>query len=366
MTVCGREGVSPSARQMKASRLRACADEHGIITALAIDHRTNLAQALAAARPSRRREVDATDLRTFKRLVTQILSPYASAVLLDPEYGLEALSARHPGTGVMLAYERSGYGPNGRDQPPELIPNYSVRRLVEAGAQAVKVLLYYNPFDSPEINSVKQAYVERVGAECQALGVPFFLEPLVYASDEFPAETSGLDFAYLKPTYLARTVAEFGQARYGVDVLKVEWPIVPTCVAGLRSCELQARVYSREEAIEQLRLVGMASSKPLVYLSAGYRAATVCELLELTAEAGVPFCGVVCGRAIWQEGVAIYAREGAAALERWLCRDGVAAIQDIARVLRRCATPWWQWQEGPDQGQQSREAAPGNPPGETP
>nr|BBH95976.1 tagatose 1,6-diphosphate aldolase [Thermogemmatispora argillosa] len=339
-----REGVSASAagaRQDKRSRLQACSDEHGIIIALAVDHRANLAQALAAARGSQE-VASASDLRTFKRLVTQVLTPYASAVLLDPEYGLEALTLRHPGTGVILAYERSGYSANGRILPPEVIPHYSVRRLVEAGAQAVKVLLYYNPFDNPQVNSVKQAYVERIGAECQALEVPFFLEPLVYPGEELAGETAELDFARLKPTYVARTVAEFGQPRYGVDVLKIEWPVVPTYIAGLHSCEAPTPAYSREEAIEQLRMVGMATTKPLVYLSAGYSSATVCELLELTAEAGVPFCGVVCGRALWQEGIAIYAQEGAAALERWLAREGVAAIQAIARVLRRCATPWWQ------------------------
>ncbi|WP_202901878.1 tagatose 1,6-diphosphate aldolase [Thermogemmatispora carboxidivorans] len=325
----------------KLKRLRSCADEHGIITALAIDHRTNLAQALAVARGSHE-EVSASDLGTFKRLVTRILSPYASAVLLDPEYGLDALAVRHPSTGVILAYERSGYSANGRYEPPEVIPDYSVRRLVEVGAQAIKVLLHYNPFDSPDINRVKQAYVERIGAECQALEVPFFLEPLVYPGKEIAEEDAELNFAQAKPTYVVLTVAEFGQPRYGVDVLKVEWPIVPTYTAGLRSCRASTPAYSREEAIELLRAVGIAASKPLVYLSAGYSAATVCELLELTAEAGVPFCGMVCGRALWQEGISLYAREGSAALERWLAQEGVATLQTIARVLHRCATPWWQ------------------------
>lgn len=337
----GREEMSINSRKNKLSLLQACADEHGIITALAVDHRTNLAQALATAQ-GLQGLASASDLRTFKRLVTQILTPYASAVLLDPEYGLDALAVRHPSTGVMLAYERSGYNANGRYEPPEVIPSYSVRRLVEAGAQAVKVLLYYNPFDSPHINRVKQAYVERIGAECQALEVPFFLEPLVYAGKELAGEDAELNFAYAKPTYVALTVAEFGQPRYGVDILKVEWPIVPTYTAGLQSCEAPTPAYSREEAIEQLRAVGMAASKPLVYLSGGYSSATVCELLELTAEAGVPFCGVVCGRAFWQGGIALYAREGAAALERWLAQEGVAALQAIACVLRRCATPWWE------------------------
>ncbi|WP_218104026.1 tagatose 1,6-diphosphate aldolase [Thermogemmatispora onikobensis] len=326
--------------QNKLKGLQSCADGHGIITALAIDHRANLARALAKARGSYG-EASASDLYTFKLLVTRILSPYVSAVLLDPEYGLEALGACHPRTGLILAYERSGYSANGRDKAPEVIPEYSVQRLVGAGAQAIKVLLYYNPFDSPEINRVKQAYVERIGAECQALEVPFFLEPLVYPGKEIAEENAELNFARVKPIYVVLTVAEFGLPRYGVDVLKVDWPIVPTYTAGLQSCEAPTPVYSREEAIDQLRAVGMATSLPLVYASAGYSAATVCELLELAAEAGVPFCGMVCGRALWQEGISLYAREGSAALEHWLEEEGVATLQTIARVLHRCATPWW-------------------------
>ncbi|MFN8456074.1 MAG: hypothetical protein U0401_15640 [Anaerolineae bacterium] len=36
------------------------------------------------------------------------------------------------------------------------------------------------PFDETPINTIKHAYIERVGAECAALDVPFFLEPVVY------------------------------------------------------------------------------------------------------------------------------------------------------------------------------------------
>jgi tagatose 1,6-diphosphate aldolase len=92
---------------------------------------------------------------------------------------------------------------------PDLMPEWSVRRLVEAGANAIKILLYYNPFDEAQINTVKQAFVELIGAECAALDVPFFLEPLVY--DDALGDEKELAFARKKPEYVVRTLEEFSK-----------------------------------------------------------------------------------------------------------------------------------------------------------
>ena len=63
---------------------------------------------------------------------------------------------------MILAYEQTGYI---KDQPgrlPRLIEGQSVKRLVEAGADAIKFLLYYDVDEPDEINQ-KQAVIERVG-----------------------------------------------------------------------------------------------------------------------------------------------------------------------------------------------------------
>src|SRR6266516_1673557 len=203
--------------QGKFEGMSACANERGIIAALAVDHRGNLLQAIASSRVPGS-HATAADMLAFKTMVTKVLAPYASAILLDQEYGLGAISSRAPGTGVMLAYEKSGYEANTKGRLPDLLPEWSVRRLVEVGAQAIKILLYYNPFDEEQINIVKQAYVERIGAECIALDVPFFLEPLVY--DDAIGDEKGLAFARKKPEYVARAMEEFSKPRYTVDVLK--------------------------------------------------------------------------------------------------------------------------------------------------
>ena len=331
--------------QGKFDGINACANERGVIAALAVDHRGNLMQAIADSR-GEHGQATAADMHTFKAAVSRVLSPYASAVLLDPEYGLGALSSRAPGTGVLLAYEKSGYDFSVRGRMPDLLPEWSVRRLIEAGAQAIKILMYYNPYDDSQINQVKQAYIERIGAECIALDVPFFLEPLVY--DDTVGDEKGLAFARKKPEYVFRAIEEFSRARYGVDVLKVEIPVNPAFVGGTRAFASEQAAYSRQEAMEHFRTSANAASRPLIYLSAGTTDEVFCEMLELAAEAGVKFSGVLCGRATWQGGIPVYANEGVMALTRWLEERGVQNIQAINNVLARCAIPWWEIYGGKD------------------
>lgn len=331
--------------QGKFERLNACSNERGVIAALAVDHRGNLLDAIAQARGPEG-QATAADMLAFKQAVTRVLTPYASAILLDPEYGLGAMGSRAPGTGVMLAYEKSSYEFETRGRLPDLIPAQSVRRLIEAGAQAIKILLYYNPYDEAHINSIKQAYIERIGAECMALDVPFFLEPLVY--DERIGDEKSFAFAEKKPEYALRAIQEFTQPRYGVDVLKVEMPVNPAFVSGTRAFAGGQAACSREEALEHFRATSAASTLPLIYLSAGVTDEVFCEMLALATEAGVKYSGVLCGRATWQGGIAIFANEGVQALEAWLSDRGARNIQAVNDVLASGAVPWWDVYGGKD------------------
>src|SRR5579884_541670 len=329
----------------KFERLNACSNAQGIIAALAVDHRGNLLDAIAAARGPHG-QATAEDMHAFKAAVTRVLTPYSSAILLDPEYGLTALNSRASGTGVMLAYEKSGYDIATRGRLPDLLPEWSVRRLLEAGAQAIKILLYYNPFDEQWINRVKQAYIERIGAECSALDIPFFLEPLVY--DDALGDERSLAFARKKPESVARVMEEFSRPRYGADVLKVELPINPAYVAGTRASTGETAVYSRQEARDHIRNAASATSLPFIYLSAGSSNEVFCDMLELAAEAGAMYAGILCGRATWQDAIPVYANEGIDALERWLNRDGRDNIQALDNVLAHGAVPWWDAYGGKD------------------
>lgn len=317
----------------KFERIQACADDNGVIAAAAMDQRGSLRKAIAKARGA---DVSDVELTEFKTAVVKILTPHASAILIDTEYGLPALKAKAPRTGVLLAYEKSGYDTTAVGRLPDLLPELSVRRILEAGGDAVKILLYYNPEDDAKINTIKHAFIERVGAECAALEVPFFLEPIAY--DDKLGE--GLELAKAKPRYVAKYMEEFSQDRYGVDVLKVELPFNIAYTSGTLGFKGE-EAYTRAQAIQQLKDTASAAGKPFIYLSAGVSDAVFRESLEMAAEAGVPFSGVLCGRATWQEGIPVYAKQGGKALEDWLSDQGVKNIQMLNEVLAKGAKPWW-------------------------
>jgi tagatose 1,6-diphosphate aldolase len=264
---------------------------------------------------------------------------------MDPEYGLPALKVRAPGTGVLLAYEKTGYDQSVKGRLPDLLDTWSVRRLVEAGADAVKVLLYYDPQDEAPINDRKHAFIERIGAECAALDVPFFLEPLAYDDD---MDEKSLEFAKRKPEYVKAYMAKLSDPRFGVDVLKVEVPVNMAFVQGSKANKTGEVAYSKADALRHFREAAQATRKPFIYLSAGVNDDVFRESLEYAGESGAKFNGVLCGRATWKDGIPVYAKEGAAAFERWLEDRGVKNIELLNEVLRRYATPWWDVYGGKD------------------
>ena len=326
----------------KFEGIQAIADDNGIIAAAAMDQRGSLQRAIAKAKGA---DVGAAEMGEFKGIVTRVLTPYASAILMDPEYGLEAIKERAPGTGVLLAYEKTGYDADKPGRLPDLLPEWSVRRLVAAGANAIKILLYYDPDDSPEINTVKHAFIERIGAECAANDVPFFLEPISY-SDRI-GDDKGIEFAREKPRMVTNYMAEFSKPQYGVDILKVEVPVNVKYVEGSPAFEGQA-AYTEEEARQHFRAAAQAARVPFIYLSAGVTDEIFRATLELAAESDTGFAGVLCGRATWQDGIKEYGRGGAAALEQWLLGRGVQNIQALNEVLQRGAKPWYEFYGGLD------------------
>jgi len=325
----------------KFNGINAVADKNGVIAALAMDQRSWLQGAIAKAKGSL---ASNANMSGFKLLVAELLSPHASAILLDPEFGLEAVKHRAQNTGVLLAYEKSGFDATIKGRLPNLVPEWSVRRLVALDANAIMVLLYYDPDDDPKINMIKHVFLERVGAECRADDVPFFLELICYR--DAVGDERSIEFARLKPDKVKKYMQEFSQPQYGVDVLKVEAPVNMCYVDGSKTNYDNQVAYSREQAREHFRAAAAAYRLPFIYLSAGVTDEVFLETLELAAEAGTPFSGVLCGRATWQEGIPEYGKGGTKALRAWLSDCGVQNIQTLNKVLAKSAKPWWGFYDG--------------------
>jgi len=73
--------------------MKALSNKDGIIAAAAMDQRGSLQKSLASAKGVAPKDITWDMMSEFKTAVTRILTPHASAILLDPEFGLEAAKA---------------------------------------------------------------------------------------------------------------------------------------------------------------------------------------------------------------------------------------------------------------------------------
>jgi tagatose 1,6-diphosphate aldolase len=316
----------------KLAGMNAVSNQYGVIAAAAMDQRGSLQKSLAKEKGS---AVSDSMMEEFKTLVSEVLTPHASAILLDPEWGLPASKRRAKNAGLLLAYEKTGYDKTGPGRLGDLLDHWSVRRLKEAGADCIKILLYYTPFDPQNVNDQKHAWVERLGDECRANDIPFFLEFVTY---EEGLDEKGLDFSKKKPKAVIEAMREFTKDRYGVDVMKVEVPVNMKFVEGTKAYNGE-KAYTKQEAMKLFRDAAAVATKPFIYLSAGVSNSEFTESLELAAESGVKFNGVLCGRATWKEGIPVYAKQGAQAFRKWLEDEGVKNINNVNDRLK-AASSW--------------------------
>ena len=183
----------------KLAGMKAVADERGVIAAAAMDQRGSLQKSLAKESGA---EVGDAMMEEFKSLVTEVLTPARER---DPARPRVGPAGRRSGARRTRACcwptRRPATTRTGPGRLPDLLDDWSVRRLKEAGADCIKILLYYTPFDPKDVNDKKHAWVERIGDECRANDIPFFLEFVGY---EEGADEKGVEFAKKKPEIVTR------------------------------------------------------------------------------------------------------------------------------------------------------------------
>lgn len=309
----------------KQDFLKKLATQEGIIAALAIDQRGALRRMMGD-------DITFEQVSEFKTLISQELTPYASSILLDPEFGWAAAAKRDENCGLIMAYEKTGYDKTAVGRFPDLIDDVSVYRLKEKGAEAVKLLIYFDIDEPFEINDRKAAFVERVASECNAEGLPLFLEILTYDG----ANEEKVYNAKVKPRKVIEAMKFFADPKFGVDVLKVEVPVVMSYVEGFAEDEV---LYTAEEAKAFFKAQSEATNLPFIFLSAGVSAKLFQQTLEFAKEAGSQFNGVLCGRATWAGGAETYKEKGVEAAREWLKTQGKQNISELLEVLERTATP---------------------------
>lgn len=313
----------------KKEYLKKLSTKDNIIGALAIDQRGAMRKMITGLDDKTRDE----KIVDFKALIARELTPYASAILLDPIYGKRAMKERAENCGLIVAYEITGYDTSGTERFPRLIKDESALRLSELGAEAIKILLYYDADQDKEINDVKKAFIERVGNECKALNLPFFLEIVSY--DTKITDAKSKEYAKIKPHKVNEAIKAFSDPRYNIDVLKLEVPVNMNFVEGFG----KEVVYTKEEAKKYFKEQSDLCKVPFIFLSAGVSHELFIDTLYFAKEAGSKFNGILCGRATWAGGVPEFVKSYEDG-KKWVETVGVENITSINKALSETATPW--------------------------
>lgn len=113
-----------------------------------------------------------------KRVLVEVFSDAASAILVDPNFGYPAAAGLlNPARGLLMTLEDHRTTP---DRRSSTIADWSVARIRALGGDAVKLLAWYRPRAGTAVREHQQAWVQRVGEDCARHDIPFVLELLLY------------------------------------------------------------------------------------------------------------------------------------------------------------------------------------------
>jgi tagatose 1,6-diphosphate aldolase len=300
----------------KIRGLQQLANDKGIMTMCALDHRGSLKKMLSRRgfQPRYQGMVD------FKLDLCQILAPYASAILLDPVYGAgQAIAAGvlPRSTGLLVSLEESGYSGEAEARITNLLPDWSVKKIKKMGATAAKLLLYYRPD-----NNIAQRQLDTMKSlarDCVIEDIPFVVEPMSYKVGE--AESNPQEFAHIKPKLVIETAKQI--TSLPIDILKAEFP------TDLEHEKDESRL------LELCHQLNEASQVPWVILSAGVNFKLFYQEVEIACQAGAS--GFLAGRALWQEATQIDSRQ-----ERltFLETTVVKRLESLTELANAYGTAW--------------------------
>jgi tagatose 1,6-diphosphate aldolase len=303
----------------KLRGLQQLGDSKGMMTMCAIDHRGALKRALNEKNPV---AVSYQDIVDFKLDLCQAVAPFASAILLDPEYGAgQAIAAGllPASKGLLASMEKTGYSGDSDARVTELLPGWSVKKAKRMGASAVKLLIYFRP-DLKDVASKQLDLVARLADQCIEEDIAFLVEPVSYPINE--GEASSKKFAEIKPELVIETARQI--TALPIDVLKAEFP------ADIKFERDEGKLLGLCQELNQ------ASRLPWVLLSAGVDFNSFKKQVLIACRAGAS--GFLAGRALWQEGAQIRSRK-----ERLNFFQNTAAprLKELAEIADSYGRPWY-------------------------
>jgi tagatose 1,6-diphosphate aldolase len=317
----------------KYRSLRRLSDRRGRFKMLAADQRPpiikGIEQKLGAGSASYER------VGGVKRALVRALAERSSAVLIDPDYGYShAYDVLPSGPGLLLTLEDFAFDETPGGRKTRLMRGWSVEKIKRAGADGVKLLLWYRPDVAPDVRAHQHDLVRRVGDECRDHDLAFLLELLVYPFAGSAGHTTDyIEHKDKRPELVLQSVRDFADERYGVDIYKLESPLaashLPEPASGAGAAEAQ-RWFDE---------MGRLIDKPWVMLSAGAGMDEFRRVLDYAFRAGAN--GFLAGRAIWWQAF-VAAFPDLEAMDRQLASEAVGYLDQIIAMTDASARPWTQ------------------------
>jgi tagatose 1,6-diphosphate aldolase len=304
------------------------ADPSGRFKMVAVDQRPPMIKALTELRGTAPERAEVGDA---KRRLTRALARHGSAVLIDPDYGFPVSTDVIPADrGLLLTLEDFRFEEDAGGRRSRVLDDWSVAKIKRAGADGVKLLLWYRPDASREVLEHQQAFVAAVGEACRRYDIVFLLELLVFPFKGSAGHT--LDYAEdpaKRPELVLQSLQDFADPAYRVDIYKLESPLPASALPdpdGPGAAAAQAW-FDR---------LGAAIDRPWVMLSAGAGMDAFRRVLAYAYRADAH--GYLAGRAIWWE--AFKRWPDTDAMERELAGSATAYMAEINGLTDAQAKPW--------------------------
>jgi len=320
--------------QISAGKLwsmRRLADERGLFKMTAVDQRPGV-EALVRSRRGAAAPLF-EDVGQAKRVLIETLSPWSTAMLLDPGYAYPfAAQQTDPRRGLLMTYEQWDCEETPGGRKTFGYPDWSVEKIKRMGADGVKLMLWWRPDASEDVKAHQRELVKQVGRDCRRHDIAFLLEPLLYPLGSEGNSALYQEDATKRPEMVIDTALEFRDECYGVDIFKMESPIAANAVPHPDSSESAAC----QQWFDKL---GEALDRPWVMLSAGAAMEPFRRIVAHACRAGAS--GYLAGRAIWWPTFESTFPDWDA-MRAGIVRDGIPYAQTLHALLEETGTPWTQ------------------------
>ena len=281
----------------------------GALAMVAVDQREALRGMFAAHQSS---PVPDSQLTQFKVDVARELSPHASALLVDQEFGIDAIidqKALMNSCGLIAAADLLVGPPGGAATDTAVDPDVDAIRMRDIGSVGLKFLVLWRNDESPD---VRAKLVEDFNKLCMISGLPSIIEIIVK-----PPTDSSKSFNREEELIFAAKEA----AAWKPDLYKAE---VPFHGEG----DLVAITKNAERISE-------AIGSPWVVLSNGVKQPLFSEAVKACAMGGAS--GFLAGRAVWADIV------GASDIPKALREVSIPRLEQLAEIVDTHAKPWSSW-----------------------